>query len=85
MLGVSARFYLGGRQRPDLSGLLEALGDALEAGGVIGNDYWIGSWLRSERLWPPLTSTKAGRAARAEWDPRVDVHLYDLGERLRGD
>lgn len=39
----SVIFYVGRRQRPDIYGLEQAMGDALEAAGVVSNDYWIGS------------------------------------------
>lgn len=43
-LAVEAQFYLAANQRPDVSGLYEGLGDALEEIGVVDNDYWIAAW-----------------------------------------
>ena len=50
LVNVRARFYLGARQRPDLSGLLEACGDLLQASGALANDYSIASWDGSRRF-----------------------------------
>lgn len=49
-LHVTAWFYCGYNQKPDLSGLIESCGDILQACGVIANDYWIASWDGSRRL-----------------------------------
>ena len=43
-------FYLGARQKPDLSNLYEAPQDAMEDAGIIYNDYWIVSHDGSRRL-----------------------------------
>lgn len=49
-LAVRAVFYLAPKQRPDLSGLIEACGDILQEAGVVANDYSIVSWDGSRRV-----------------------------------
>lgn len=59
---VNAVFFLGKRQHFDLSNLIEALGDALEASGVVSSDYYIDSWGTSHRA--------------RDWDnPRIEIEL----------
>jgi len=60
---VRATFYLAPKQRPDLSGLLEACGDILQAAGVIFNDYSIISWDGSRRV-------------RDGSEPRTEVEVW---------
>jgi len=81
LLLLNALFFLAPRQRPDLPGLLEAVCDALEKGGLIANDYWINSFGRSRRIWPPKGGSKAAKAARAAWVPRTEAYIYTTGER----
>jgi Holliday junction resolvase RusA-like endonuclease len=46
---VTALFYRDG-ERGDLCGYMQAVGDALEAAGIVSNDKIIGSWDGSLRL-----------------------------------
>lgn len=81
LLGLSARFYLAPRQRPDLPGLVEAVCDSLETAGVVNNDYFVNS-LDVRRIWPPSGSTKAIKLARESWQPRTVVSLWKIEEKI---
>ena len=65
-LHVKFTFYLGARQKPDLSNLYEAPQDAMEVAGIISNDYWIVSHDGSRRL-------------RDSKNPRIEIELTPLG------
>ena len=78
MLGVTAKFYLAPRQRPDLPGLYEAVFDALESSGAISSDYWINSTDGSKRFWPPSGSSNAVKLARESWVPRTTIEVWEV-------
>lgn len=76
---VNCKFFLAPRQRPDLDGLLAAVADVLESGGLIKNDYRIAGWGKSRRIFPPTGSTVNAKAARRRWRARTEIWVYDLG------
>lgn len=67
LVWVRALFYRPTETTGDLSNYLQALGDALERGGVVANDRLIASWDGSRRL------------VDAD-DPRVEVDLLAFGD-----
>lgn len=86
LIRVDADFYLA-KGRPgtlDEPGIWEALFDVIESNGLVSNDYFL-SVGTGTRRWPPKGRSKAAIAARAAWEPRTEVRLYDGGPRLYGE
>lgn len=66
-LHVRAVAHAGKGTEPDLSGVLETIGDILQDGGVIENDRWVKSW-------------DGSRVYTHDKDhPRVELDITELG------
>ena len=69
-LNVSIRSYCAKRQTPDASNLYEAPQDALQAAGVLANDYWVRTHDRSERIpWKEHQGEARVEIEIREWFP----------------
>ena len=69
-VAVETVVYMASGQRGDLVNFEQATWDALEAGGVIRNDDCVNGHAASRRDWTEPQ------------DPRVELAIYDLGERV---
>lgn len=70
LVAVETVVYMAPGQRGDLVNFEQATWDALETGGVIRNDDRVNGHAASRRDWTEPQ------------DPRVELAIYDLGERV---